>query len=320
MNVLTKYLIIISLALVLLPNLSYGAKNKKFYGNYEVTGSTGACPSETYYLTIGGDASRISEDRYLYIKSKGKSFIQNNATSNIIGMTITYSWSDPGDAGSVTYTFSKGYKNGTVSGEITEGTCTGAITGTFSREIIINWEESLHYAVGRSWQYIEPDQDTYSEYIKEITDKGGLSNVYVLGWSSNYSDWLDYRIFKDDGVYFVGYYDDEDKMNDVIFPSPFSILRSSIELGKTYIDKVKISSNKTIKMKTKHEVVGEITVPYATYDDVIKVTWTVVKGEHKIFWYAKNIGMIKECNIIKNKCAELINITEPSDPPVRPVD
>lgn len=313
MRTLTKYLIIILLAFILLPNLSYGAKNKKFYGTYEVA-ITGNC-AETYYLTIGKDASRIIEDRYLYIKSKGKSFIQDNATTNITGKTLTYSWTDPGDAGSVTYTFSDDYKDGTLNGEITEGTCTGTITGNFSKNIEIDWAQYLNYQVGRAWQYIESKhQSTFSEYFKEITTKGG-EEVYVLGWSSNWSEWLDYWSFKPDGVYFVGHYD-EDLMKDVIFPSPFIMLRSNVELGKTYIDKVVIGKNQTGKIKTKYEVVRGITVPYGTYDNVIKVTWTVVKGNNNIFWYAKDIGKIRENNITKKRIEELINITDGSSRPL----
>jgi hypothetical protein len=129
MKLLMKCLIIVSLVFVVIPNLSYGANNKKFYGNYEAK-LTDNC-AETYFLTVGGDVSRITEDRYLYIPSKGKSFIQNNVITTIKKRKITYSWAETGDAGSITYAFSKSYKSGTINGVITDGPCTGTITGSF---------------------------------------------------------------------------------------------------------------------------------------------------------------------------------------------
>lgn len=318
MSTFRKYPIVFLLAVAfLLPSLSYGAPrtNRSFYGTYEIV-TTGDC-AQAYYLTFGGKSGMKDEEGYIYLRAKGSSFTKNDAVIKIKGRTITYSWTAPGDAGSITFNFARNYKTGTVNGEVTEGTCTGTITGKFSRRIKIDWTRYLNYEVGRAWQYNRStSSETFSEYIREVTTKGGQQDVYVLGWSLNYSDWLDYRIFKPEGVYFVGFYDDEDKMKDVFFPKPFLILRSNIEFGRTYVQRVAVSKNQSIVMRTKYELVRKMTVPQGTHENVIKVTWTVVNGENKIYWYALDTGMIREYNIVKKKNAELLNITDGSSRPV----
>ncbi|SPD76422.1 hypothetical protein PITCH_A920050 [uncultured Desulfobacterium sp.] len=152
----------------------------------------------------------------------------------------------------------------------------------------IDWSAYLNLGVGRFWHYNTrgDGNEEYYAYVKEATTKNGY-DVFVKGWSSNWSDQLDYLSFQDDGVYFVGYYDEE-QMTDVFFPSPVLMYRTNVVFGRDY--SIGPFGNVTYQLVSR-----PVTVPYGTFTEVIKVTMPDLDSPKKsrIRWYARNVGEIK---------------------------
>jgi hypothetical protein len=136
---------------------------------------------------------------------------------------------------------------------------------------VIDWPSYLNWRVGRAWRFqTTASEETYSQYVKETTTKNGRE-VYVVGWSSNWSYQLDYWYFDSDGVYLMGFYD-ENLRRDVAICPPYWI-PNVVELGTEYTQEVQ-RGDEIVTAKTTFELVNvPVTVPYGTFDDVIKVTF-----------------------------------------------
>lgn len=190
---------------------------------------------------------------------------------------------------------------------VTRAQMAAFIGRAFLNMYAIDWQAYLNYQVGRAWQYETiGDEGTYSEYIKEITTKNGFT-VYVKGWSSNYSDWLDYWTFGTDGVYSVGYYD-EDQRADVFFFTSCWLLPNVVQLGTPF--SVTCASDPPTVVEETFELVNGVTVPYGTFDNVIKVTRTSVQDGTRIGWHAKGVGLIRDYKASTNRDHPLLNVTD----------
>ena len=154
-------------------------------------------------------------------------------------------------------------------------------------------------------------EGTYSDYISGTATKNGY-NVVIEGWSSNYSNQLDYYYFGSDGVYYVGYYDGDNTGKDMFCSSPTLFFPNTVVPGKKYT--VTCHSGTTTKTGNRtFTLVHGVTVPYGTYDNVVAIT-NVRTGETRTDWYAQGVGHIKEHTMKPTykqpREDDLINITD----------
>jgi len=114
-------------------------------------------------------------------------------------------------------------------------------------------------------------------------------------------------------LYLIGFYDEDLEEDGMIEPPVFGC-RSSVKLGKYYSQEV-VYNGETIKIKIKYELVNGITVPYGTYNDVIKLTQKITRRGKVVMWFAKNIGKIKETDDSSKRIENLQDITDVSSRP-----
>ena len=83
---------------------------------------------------------------------------------------------------------------------------------------------------------------------------------------------------------------------------------SAVELGKEYIQTVLVGRKK-VKVSTIFQKVNNVSVPYGTFDEVIKVTFKE-PGETRLHYYAKGIGQIMQYKTSSDRTDELLDITD----------
>jgi len=111
----------------------------------------------------------------------------------------------------------------------------------------------------------------------------------------------------------LGMYD-EYEMQDVFMSPPYQIL-NTFEVGKVYTQTIMVGDEERTTITT-FEMVNNVSVPYGTFDDVIKVTFKTT-DETRLGYYARNVGMIKSYKTSSNRTDVLLNITDghTSQPP-----
>ena len=177
--------------------------------------------------------------------------------------------------------------------------------------VTIDWASYLAWKAERAWQFrTTASEGTHSDYIPGTAQKNGYT-VAKQGWSSNFSNQIDYYYSGPDGVYLVGYYDGDGTKKDLFASPPCPLMPDTIVPGKEYALTCRIGTvTKTTKIT--YAIVDGITVPYGTFNGVVRVTM-VSDGVTRIHWYAKNVGHIKDYVAKPNKTPrtdDLIRITE----------
>ena len=169
-----------------------------------------------------------------------------------------------------------------------KATFTGA---TSPAQVTIDWSSYLNWSTGRAWQYkTTEDESAFSEYIADTETKSGCS-VTVVGRSKGWSDQLDYWYTGPDGLYYVGFYDGDKTKKDILFSTPCLVFPDTIIPGLQYTQTCVSEENTTVKLA--FEFVDDVTTPYGSFDNVLKVTSILGSGSSNSSWYAKGVGQIE---------------------------
>lgn len=180
-------------------------------------------------------------------------------------------------------------------------------TSSTSLPLTIDWVSYQNWEIGRAWQYTtDGSEGTFSEYVAGTGKKNGY-DVTVIGWSANWSDQLDYWYAGSDGMYIVGYFD-EDKGEDVFFSRPCLLLPFIIIPGTQYTQTCLDGKNTRVKLTFNIE--NDMTVPYGNFDDVIRVDFNPNSDSSRIRWYAQGVGQIRAYKVESNRTDELLTITD----------
>jgi hypothetical protein len=173
----------------------------------------------------------------------------------------------------------------------------------------IDWVSYQNWAVGRAWQYqTDASEGTFSEYVAGVVKKNGY-DVTALGWSANWSDQLDYWYAGPDGMYIVGFYD-ETQAQDVFFATPCLLLPFTVIPGTQYTQTCLDAKNAKVKVTFAINFEDGVTVPYGTFDDVLRVDVSASSDSPRIRWYAQGVGQIKAYKVKSDRTDELLIITD----------
>lgn len=304
MKTSSRYLIIISIALTfLLPNISDGAKNKKFYGLYEVTYTEGVCPEETVYLTIGKEKSRAGEEHYIYIHPKKKVTKYRdlgddiNNTVKIESGNINYSWTSPGQP-NTNFSLQFIFSDGTISGTSTyddAGACQGLITGSFKKI-----PDYLPLRVGNKWKYTSFIKGKYrnDKIIGTETIDGNLTYIKERKEPppDNYNEKM--WIARESGFYVIyRFWGNEGADPAIDALPPVEMFKLDPQLGDIW-------SAEFIGLTFQYNVLAvneTVKVRAGKFKNCVKIELKQIKDgieqKTKYQYYAPGVGMIKDENI-----------------------
>ena len=198
-------------------------------------------------------------------------------------------------------------------------TVRATFTASLPVSLTIDWTSYLNWEVGRAWQFqTTGSEGTFSDYITGSTTKNGY-NVFIEGFSVNWSNELDYGYLGPDGAYYVGYYDGDNTDKDIFYSPPCLFFPNTVVPGKTYTLTCR-SGTTTKTAKLTFVLVDGVTVPYGTFNNVVEVTQVSADGT-RTNWYAQGVGHIKAYVVKPHKEPredDLLNITDGNI--VRPSD
>ena len=176
-----------------------------------------------------------------------------------------------------------------ITSLIDEATAVDAFKQSLSTQTI-DWESYYNLADNRQWNYRVTQgvqlPDTIYEYIVNGTANG--DNVYIHGWSPNWSANLEYYS-KDvaNGLLSAGF---QEGGMDLFFASPVPIGCKNLYELCTLAGSI---NGTDYSLSFLHEL-DTLDVIAGTYTDCIKTTQTDnIGSENRIYWSCRNVGQVK---------------------------